>query len=219
MISTITLNGNTVNVVALPAYPGFAHYSLDMTDSVAIQRSPFTGQTQAQQWPGADMWTGTAELPALVSQADAQNWRAFLAQLRGMANAFQLAPPDYLGPQGDPLPGASSVPSIPGTVTDIAGAQILHTVGWQLSAFGLLQPGDWIQVGYRLHMVMNPVNSDSSGHAAIEVFPSLREAPTANAPLILDNPQGLFRLATNKRTWSTDYARVTSLSFQLMEYR
>ncbi len=53
----------------------------------------------------------------------------------------------------------------------------------------------------------------------LTVWPSLREIPADGQPLVLRNPQGLWRLAANKRTWSSDYTRVSHLSFQIMEYR
>lgn len=215
MITTITVNGQTVNLVSLPGYPGFKAYELDLFDSVALNVSPFTGQTQAQQWPGADMWSGSMTPPALDSN-EGPEWKAFLAGMRGMANAVQLGDPAYLGPRGNPL----GTPAIPGTVVDLAGAQSVHTTGWQPNAVGLLLPGDYLQVGYRLHMVLYaPVDADSSGNALIPIWPSLREAPTASAPIELANPMGLFRLAKNKRGWSGDYSRFIDMTIPIMEYR
>jgi hypothetical protein len=105
--TTITLAGNPVTVVTLPARPGLRSATFDISDAVAIVSSPFTGQTQAQQWPGADMWAGTIELPPLREHAPA--WEAFLMELRGRANAFQMGDPMYGSPQGTAF-GSSSVP-------------------------------------------------------------------------------------------------------------
>jgi len=132
-----------------------------------------------------------------------------------MANAFQLADPNYAGPQGV----HEGAPTVPATVTDIAGSQTLHTVGWRAGAFRVLCAGDQLQLGYRLHMVCDDINADSSGHAAIPVWPSLREAPTASAPILLAKPKGLFCLAQNKRGWSTDYTRFSEIQIPIMEYR
>lgn len=185
-----------------------------MNEAVAIVRSPFTGQTQAQQWPGADMLTGTVTLPPLTqTQADA--WIAFLMQLRGMANALQIGDPMKTAPRGTPL-GSGLVD---GSFPVVAGGQVLYTKNWTANSTGLLLPGDYMQVGYRLYRVLDTVNSDSTGGALINIWPSLREVPVDNEPLILNNPLGLFRLATNKRTWSADYTRLSHLSLQIQEYR
>jgi hypothetical protein len=136
-------------------------------------------------------------------------------ECRGMANAIQIADPLKSTPRGNPL----GTPTCPSTPVDAFGSQVLHTVGWTAGKVGLLLPGDYLQVGYRLHRVLDIVNSDSSGNATISVWPSLREAPAASAPIILSNPMGLFRLGTNKRTWSADVTRTSRLSFPITEFR
>jgi hypothetical protein len=215
LINTITLNGNAVSVVALPHDIGSASsFEASFSDTVATVSSPFTGQTQAQQWPGADMWTGTVTLPPLT-QEQADDWISFLMECRGMANAFQLGDPMKLSPRGN----VSGVAVVDGSVAVVAGGQTLFTRGWTASRFRLLLPGDYLQVGFRLHRVLDAVTSDASGKAAISIWPSLREVPTDGQSIVLNKPQGLWRLATNKRTWSSDYTGLTRLSFQIMEYR
>jgi len=213
LITPITLNGNTVSLVSFPSTPGLRSVEFSFTDSVAIVTSIFTGQVQAQQWVGGDMWTGTATLPPLT-QPQADRWIAFLMELRGMLNPFQLGDPLKPVPRGS----GKGVPVVD-TANNFAGAQVLLTRGWPVSSWRLLMDGDYIQVGYRLHRVINPVNSDAAGKASIAIWPSLREAPANGQAIILSNPKGLFRLAQNKRSWSTDVNRYSSISFQIQEYR
>lgn len=212
--TTITLNGNSVTLVATPPVSGAVSVEFNATDVVAVVSSPYTSQTQAQAWIGADMWSGTVTLPPL-SQAQADVWISALMECRGMLNAIQIGDPMKTTPRGNPL----GAPTCPTTPVDTLGSPSLHTTGWIAGKVGLLLPGDYLQVGYRLHRVLDIVNSDSSGNAVISVWPSLREVPAASAPIILNNPMGLFRLATNKRTWSTDATRLTRISIPLMEYR
>jgi hypothetical protein len=212
--SNITLNGTSVTLVALPPSTCFASVEFNFSDSVAIVSSPYTNQTQAQAWIGADMWGATVTLPP-QSQAQADVWVSALMECRGMMNAIQVGDPMKTYPRGNPL-GTPTCPVVP---VDTFGQPTLTTIGWTPSKVGLLMPGDYLQVGYRLHRVLDIVNSDSSGNAVISVWPSLREVPAASAPIILANPMGLFRLATNKRTWPSDVTRQTRLSFSLMEYR
>lgn len=214
MINLITLNANTVSVVTLPSAPGARSVEFTVNDPVAIVSSPFTGQTQAQQWPGADMWSGTLELPSLTqTQADA--WISALMQLRGMANAFQLGDPMKTHPRGTPL----GSPLCDGSFPMVAGGQVLYTKAWTANKTGLLLTGDYVQVGFRLYRVLDTVNSDATGSALINIWPSLREVPVDNEPVVLTNPLGLFRLATNARTWSADYTKLTKLSFKFQEYK
>ena len=110
------------------------------------------------------------------------------------------------------------VASLP-SVSQSAAATKIYTSGWTASTFGLLLPDDLIQIGYRLHTVCDIVSSDANGNASFEIWPSLREDLAAGTPIITGNPQGLFRLSDNKRSWSKDYNQLTHLSFPITEYR
>ena len=133
--STITLNGNSVTLVAMPTSPGPKSVQFTMNDAVASVTSKFTGQVQTFQWPGADMWSGTITLPPLV-QADADNWISFLMELRGMSYAFQTSDPLKATPRGTPLgtPVANNAVSW----GNAAGSPQLGTSGWVASAENLL---------------------------------------------------------------------------------
>lgn len=217
-ISTITVEGNSVSLVATPTYPGVRSVDFTVKDSTATVPSPFTGQVQVQQWPGADMLSGTFTLPPM-SQVNAAAWVAFLMELRGMANAFMIGDPMFITPMGTP----SGTPVVNNTLSGTNGnpvmSQTLTMGGWTASRSGLLLPGDYIQVGVRLHRVLDEVNSDASGNATVNIWPTLRGQPTNGTSIITENAQGLFRLATNSRKFSFDVTRLTHVSFPIQEYR
>lgn len=216
-LSTITLAGNSVSLIAMPTSPGPRSIDFTIKDAVSTVASEFTGQVQAQQWPGAEMWAGTFALPGMT-RAQASNWIAFLMQLRGMANAFQLGDPLNATPLGTP----SGTPVVNNSLAangNVAMSQTLTTSGWTASTSGLLLPGDYIQVGYRLYRVLDDVTSDGSGNNTVGIWPSLRETPTNGATIITSNTQGLFRLAMNERKFSFDVTLLTHMSFSFQEYR
>ncbi|MGF7180382.1 hypothetical protein [Tunturiibacter psychrotolerans] len=213
--SLINVLGNTVTLVQLP----FTSTSMETVEwsgtvTVADVTSVFTGGTQVFQWPGADMWSGTCTLPALT-QVQANKWVAALLQCQGKTNAVQLGHP--LGK----IPGGvvQGSPTVDGSIPVLAGGQVLYTAGWTPTKSGLLLPGDYIQVGYRYHMVLDTVNSDANGKAPVNIWPSLREVPTGGTPISTSNAVGLFRLKNNTVTWSTDVTKLVKLSFGIMEYR
>jgi hypothetical protein len=215
MITVITIGSQAINLVAMPTTPGPKSLQMTVSDAVGSVTSPFTGQVQTFQWPGADMWKGTVTMPPM-EQADADNWISFLMELRGMANAFQIGDPLKQTPRGIP----SGTPVVDNSVAaNAAASQSLGTSGWTASTTNLLMVGDYIQVGYRLHRVLDAVDSDADGNAVINIWPSLREVPTNGETLITSNTQGLFRLASNSRTWSADETLTTSLSFAIQECR
>lgn len=214
--TTISIGGNNVTLVALPTFPGARSIEFHAKEAVGTVVSPFTGQVQTQQWPGAEMWSGTLTMPPL-EQALADNWIAFLMELRGMTNAFQLGDPLKQTPRGTP----SGTPVVNNSLNNgnLAMSQALGTSGWTASATNLLLPGDYIQVGYRLYRVLDAVNADGSGNAMISIWPSLREVPTNSANVITSNTQGLFRLASNDRAYSFDITKLTHISFPFQEFR
>jgi hypothetical protein len=216
-ITTITVGANTVNLVATPGAPGFRDITLIENDTVGVVRSPFTGLTQTQSWPGADYWGATVTLPPMP-RAQAAAWKAMLSELRGMANAILIGDQSCPGPLGHPS-GAPVANTAGGTGWNAAATTTLYTRGWKPSTFRLLLPDDYLQLGYRLHKVCDQVNSDEDGDAAISIWPSIRELPADGTPIILANPRGLFRLASNKRQWQTTNDFLTTMSMQLTEYR
>lgn len=175
-VSVITLDGNLVNLVALPAYPGLQAVEFTGFDGIGLVRKPFTGGgVQAQQWHGGDMWSGKATMPMMTQSPNADNWLAFLEELRGMSNAFQL---------GDPLqPNArGSGAGRPRVDNDAAGGNApgslaLTTRGWTPNAVGVLLAGDYIQLGYRLYRCLDDITADSDGNAVVPIWPCLREQP------------------------------------------
>lgn len=205
---------NNWNIVSLPTTPGFRQVTLEMTDTVASSTSPFALQTQFYNWAGADLWSGTVSLPELT-KTQAAPWVAFLGELRGRLNVFQLGDPLRQTPAGNPQGNGTVDNSIAGN--NQAGSTTLYSQNWTPSITGLLLPGDYIQIGYRLYMVLDQANSDASGKAQISIWPSLREAPYGS--IVTSGCKGLFRLADNKRTFSSDYTRLSQISLQFVEAR
>jgi hypothetical protein len=127
---------------------------------------------------------------------------------------------------GDPrakkiLGTPSGKPLVNGTVTtnNQAMSSILFTRGWTPDKYGLLLPGDYIQLGMRLHRVLDKVNSDASGDATLNIWPSLREQPSDAEAIVLNKPVGLWRLTGPTRKWAADVKRGTAISIQAMEAR
>lgn len=213
-MATITLSGNTYTLISLPDTPAPSAISMTMNDAVAVVESPFVpAQTQTQVWPAADRWSMEVALPKMPRQV-AVNWIAFLAALQGLQNVFQIGDPLGKVPTGM----ASGAPVInAGSGLNAVGAITLSTRGWTANKYGQLRPGDYVQVGLRFHQITAQVNSDASGNAAMQIWPSLRETPADGAPVILNKPVGVFRLSSNKRQWHASPSSLTELGFSCNE--
>lgn len=209
LVITGTFNG--WNIVALPSAPGLRSVDWTMNDSVDPETSPFSRITQIQDWM-ADWWEGQASFPPMPrSQAAAVI--AWLGELRGMGGVFYLGDPLGRIPQGM----AQGVPLVNGA--NASEATSLLTRGWAPSKFGLLMPGDYVQIGVRLHLALDRVDSDSSGGATINIWPRIREAQSDGAPVIVSNAKGLMRLSGNARKYSTNETRLIAVSFEFEEAR
>jgi hypothetical protein len=202
-----TFNGWTI--IPMPTTPP-APASMEWTadDTVAVSISPFTKQQQVQDWQASGMEASVSMPPLTKAQAPA--WIAWLMALHGQANVFQLGDPLAVAPQGSGL----------GTPLVNGSGQTGYTLalrGWAPSAAGVLLPGDWIQIGYRLYRNLQAANADGSGDLVLSIWPQLRESPADGTAVILNNTQGLWRLKENARKWSETASRTYGLEFSIIE--
>lgn len=151
---------------------------------VGISQSPFTGQQQALHW-GGDFWELDVGF-SLLKRADAMVWISWLSQLQGPKGTFLYGDELTKTAQGSPA-GTGAVNGASQTGYELV------TDGWDVSVTNLFKAGDKIQIDNSLYMVTADVNSDISGNATLDIWPSLR-GHANNALVDYTSPQGLFRL-------------------------
>lgn len=219
MSSTITLpNGSAFTFIQIPESPGVTDYSLTRKNSVAYVASPFVpGVNQTFSWPGAQCWALQFNLPKM-RRFEAAPWEGFISELNGIANTFFFnLPGDRATAQGA-ADGAPVCATVAGT-NNATSSFSLVTSGWTPNVFGQLLPGDYFNLGSRLYVVCEQVNSDSNGNATITIWPSLRESPAAGTVVNLINPGVLVRLASNDIGVHTDFTGLSQLSVSAIEVR
>lgn len=187
----------------MPSWPAPSSIEFTAIDTVAVAESPFTGQQQVQNW-NAGRLELSVQMPPLT-HAHAQDWIAWLMGLKGAAGVFQVGDPLGTAPRGT---GA-------GTIIVSGAGQSGYTLNVSGgSGPGVLLPGDWLQIGYRLYRNLGTYNG---GSAALSIWPQIRESPLDSAAIIVRNTQGLFRLKGNQRKWSITEARVYGIQFECRE--
>jgi hypothetical protein len=210
MAALFTFNG--LNVISTPASPAPSSLVFTNTDFSAPANNPFSGSQQIVDWQ-ASMLSASVQLPPMSSDGGGDDWSAFLMECRGMVNAFLIGDPTKKTPRGSMLV-TGAAPLVDGASQQ--GYQ-LKTKGWQANKTGVLKRGDWVQIIYRLHKVLNDVDTDADGKATLDIYPQIRETPADGQALVTTNAQGLFRLASNTNNWSINLAAIYGMEFKIRE--
>lgn len=197
--------------VTFPAI-GIRSMNIRARTVVGINTSPFTGQQQVYKHQG-EWWEAEVTLPPM-KRADAEQVAAFLLKMKGQYGTFLLGDPANTSPRGV----GTGTPLVYGASQ--TGSSLI-TDGWTAGTNGILKAGDWIQLGSgattTLHKVLDDVDSDASGIATLEIFPSLRYSPADNAQVSKSSPKGLWRLASNETNWNIDEASIYGITFACVE--
>jgi hypothetical protein len=207
-----TFNGT--NIISLPCdtVPGVtcpSSIEFDPQEKVSETEGAFSYLSQVFDWQQS-MWMGQVSFPPM-NRYSFDAWTAFILECRGQSNAFMLGDPKAVLPKGC----AVGTPLVNGASQ--TGYNLL-TRGWAHSVTSILLPGDFIQVGYRLYKVLDPVNSDSSGNASIHLWPNLRDLPADGVTVQTRNCKGLFRLAKNTgNKWSINPGSYGLTGFAIRE--
>lgn len=196
--------------LALPS-ADFRGITLIARDVVGSAQSPFTLTEQVQQHQG-QIWEADIELPPM-KRADAEAWITFLLKLKGRYGTFLLR--DGVG--GTPRGTWAGAPLINGAHAANASAVALDG----LTPGATVIEGDWLQFGSgtstRLHKSLSTATANGSGQVTLDIWPNLREALVDNSAVVSTNALGVFRLASNARSWDLQLAQIYGLRFAAVE--
>tara|TARA_R100000664_G_scaffold16707_1_gene25527 strand:+ start:153 stop:779 length:627 start_codon:yes stop_codon:yes gene_type:complete len=197
--------------LTLPTATGVITQNFSLTRAVAVTTSPFTFQTQVHQHQG-EFWRTVISLPPML-RANANIWLSFLLQLRGRRGTFKIGDQD-----------AKSITGVAtGTIRVNGASQTGNQValdGFANSTNNVFKAGDYIQIGSYLYMVIEDVNSNSSGEANVKIEPALRssiETINDDTTVVYSNTTTLMRLDSNELGWQTDKVSKYGISFSASE--
>ena len=195
--------------VSVPSVGGYREpLRWTMLDAVGIGESPYTFSQEVFEHAGK-RWGVDIEL-VRMDRAEAEEWVAFLASLRGRRGTFYFSDP--IGATGRGAFGGS--PLIRGA-GQTGGTIIVD--GCTPTISNWIRKGDWIQIGTELHKSLTDEASDSSGEVTLELWPGPRTAPADNAPVTVSGAKGIFRLARNERGYDIMLAQEFGISFSAVE--
>lgn len=172
-----------------------------------------TGAVQVTAFSKA-LWRASWTLPKLGGTDDLRRWRAALAQLSAIGNAFAHGPPEYTGPStgyAGPAPlvnGASQL------------GKSLICDGAAASA-AILKTGDYFSVAAagknELKIATADASADGLGNVTFAFEPALRNAPADNATIEIFAPRCEFRLAAPTGSWTIDMMRNGEITIEAIE--
>lgn len=192
------------------ALPSIKRSALDirMSSVVAISENPFTRQQEVQEYSG-DRWEIAVSLP-IMDREDAAPWIAFLLSLRGRRGTFALG--SVL--QSTALGAGGGTPKVNG------GSQTGYTMAVDGCSNNItfLKAGDFYQIDTALYQCTKDAVTNGSGQVSIEHWPSNR-GHADNADIIVTNPTGIFRLASNDQGYSELSNHLFAVAFSAVEAR
>lgn len=210
MTITFPINHPTTGITSLEFGPNSV---------VGVTQSPFTLGQQVHEHQG-EGWAGRVTVSPLVDRDLYEPWMAFLTALRGQRGTFLFGDPAGATPRGDaggsPVADSAGSPSV-----NLARDRVLYIRGATSGVSGWLKAGDWLHIASGsnqwLHKVLQDVGTDSSGNAAIDLFPALRADIADGTAIATSNAKGIFRLADSRPRWTLDNGIIAAVTFEIIE--
>lgn len=202
---------------ALLTVPGINEFKFHVSSNTQIFKSAVTQVTNAIERPG-DIWSGFYSFaPKKASEIRAM--KAWLLSMKGGARTFYGYDPTNRNPSGIANTGSDTI-VVNGT-SQVGNSLICN--GARNNGIDLLKAGDYFQVGnigtaVQLKMMTEDASSDGSGNITLNFEPPLHESPANGAPIIFNDPVGVFRLADfDSAVWEATPDEFTVFAFSFEE--
>lgn len=198
---------------------GISSLEFGPSSVIGMTESPFTLAQQVQEHSG-EGWAGRVTVSPMVDRDIYEPWMAFLTSLRGKRGTFLFGDPAGETPRGagggSPVANSSGSPAL-----NLARTRTLYVRDAPGMTSSWLKAGDWFHIAIGnnqwLHKTLQDVSTDSSGDAAIDLFPALREDITDGTAITIHSAKGIFRLSDNRPRWALANGIVAAVSFDIIE--
>ena len=203
--------------LSLPTTVGIANIEFRAINSVATSTSPFTFSSQVHAYSG-QAWQVDVTLPPM-SRDLAEVWVAFLISLRGQFGTFYLGDPNATEARGSARDSTTIELSKPAVVG--SDNLVIEEKPLKNNENNYLRAGDYMHVANgdsrQLFKVLKDVNTKSNGTAEVDIWPAIRKKINKGTPIVVKNPQGIFRLSSNEQSYSINDASLYGISFGAVE--
>ena len=198
--------------LALPTATRIKSVTISPISIVGVTRSIYTLEEQVQAHAG-QAWQANINLP-LMNDVNAQAWIAFLLSLNGPQGTFLMSDPTGAIPRGEAASNRNPSPLVEGAGQ--AGNE-LDIDNCPASITNYLKRGDYIQLDYGYHRLLEDVSTDASGEANLSIWPNLRRSPADNESVRTINPVGIWRLTSPSSFYTDSDFLFKEMGFSCME--
>ena len=175
--------------LTFPTATAIKSFSITPISVVALTRSIYTLEEQVQKHQG-QAWEAQINLPIMRDTA-AQSWIAFLLSLNGMEGTFLMGDPTRPDPKGAAANNPNPIPEVAGAAQ---AGNALDIDNCAASIADYLKEGDYIQLDYGYHRLLEDASTNSAGEASLSIWPNLRRSPVNNETVRVINAVGVWRL-------------------------
>lgn len=197
--------------------PGINQFRFRLESNIEIFTSPISNVVQTIDRPG-DFWAGFYNF-APKKASEVRELQAWLMSMKGGAKTFLGFDPTNRNPAGIANTGQDTILVNGASQT---GSSLVCN-GARFSGTGILKAGDYFQVGnvgvaIQLKMMVEDADSDGAGNITLNFEPPLGASPIDNAPIIFNNPVGVFRVSIpSAASWEATPNEFISISFPFVE--
>ena len=184
----------------------FSNMTMRLVSKVAQNTGTFGYKTQQYNYE-QQRWEAEVTL-APMSQDDAREWMAFFAKLDGTDGKFNMAYPS----QRDSV-------TVETSATKSVGSD---TINWRTKSGGYtLKAGKYFSLTHdgdkRLYMALEETGATSSSNTELKIRPNLRAGVVADLDMRLNQPEGVWRLASPQFEFDINTAEFHGFTFACVE--
>lgn len=182
--------------------------TFELVTNTSKFQSPVSGAVQTLSRKGS-YWKTRMTFRNL-SGNDRAEMQAFIAKMDGQTHRMRLE--DY----GFVRRGSATSPQ--SVLVDGAGqtGSTINLDGATPNVTNFFRAGDYLSFNNELHMVIDEVDSTSTGDLVVPIAPPIRKPTTDNDSVRIFSPFGVFMMINNPR-WNTESSYISSITIEAIE--
>ena len=195
-----------MTIASWPTGVGIKNIDWDFIDPAQVNRSVVNNKRSVAILTDAPMIEASFELVPIMGVAGILNWRAFIFQLRGVANKFRLLATEGAQPvSGNPV------------VNGAGQTGLAISTSWGISNATVMKAGMLATINDQLLGLQADVVTNGSGIATMTFHRAVLPSPANGAAIEVRNPTALVARKSTTARWSVDPAQLYGVKLEVEE--